>query len=130
MDKEFYDEYAKKFRCYECYYLKECKDKHLPFLNFCQGKYAIDKVADLEAKLAEKNEAHMKAMKNALNDFLQLRKEQNQTAITELKKVKEKIDYEMAIREGDMNEQTEDVCVLIATQIDQQIKSLKGETDA
>lgn len=50
-----------------------------------------------------------------------------QLAIQELEKVKEKIDCEMAIREYDISEQTADVCILIAEQIDQQIKELKGE---
>ena len=50
----------------------------------------------------------------------------NHIAITELEKVKEKIDCEMAIRECDISEQTADVCVSIADQIDNQIKELKG----
>lgn len=52
---------------------------------------------------------------------------QTQLAIQELEKVKEKIDCEMAIRECDISEQTADVCVSIADQIDNQIKELKGE---
>ena len=51
---------------------------------------------------------------------------ETQLAIQELEKVKEKIDCEMAIRECDISEQTADVCVLIADQIDNQIKELKG----
>ena len=54
---------------------------------------------------------------------------QTQLAIQELEKVKEKIDCEMAIREYDISEQTADVCVSIAEQIDLQIKELKGEND-
>ena len=53
----------------------------------------------------------------------------NYIAIQELEKVKEKIDCEMAIREYDISEQTADVCVSIAEQIDQQIKELKGNND-
>lgn len=51
---------------------------------------------------------------------------QKDLAIQELEKVKEKIDCEMAIRECDISEQTADVCVSIADQIDNQIKELKG----
>lgn len=58
-----------------------------------------------------------------------LKQNQTQLAIQELEKVKEKIDCEMAIREYDISEQTADVCVSIAEQIDQQIKELKGEKE-
>lgn len=43
--------------------------------------------------------------------------------------MKEKIDCEMAIREYNISEQTADVCISIAEQIDQQIKELKEEKD-
>ena len=50
-------------------------------------------IAELKQQLAEKDEAHMKAMENALNDFLTLRQELNQDkisfAVEQLEKVKE-----------------------------------------
>ena len=95
-------------------------------------------IAKLESKIAEmqdeKDELISKyryfkgecaELKKEIETASNLICDRNQTAIEELEKVKEKVNCEMAIREGDMCEQTEDVCVLIAEQINQQITELK-----
>lgn len=111
---------------------------------------ALDQIDQLKRQLAEKDKEieslhetisnkvtsayGADLMAKSIQFFLEkenheLKQHQTQLAISELEKVKEKIDCEMAIREYDISEQTADVCVSIAEQIDQQIKGLKREKD-
>ena len=97
------------------------------------NKEFVQAVHDWKALCAEKDK-EIESYKNKAyidmlyKESLELKLDnQTQLAIQELEKVKEKIDCEMAIREYDISEQTADVCVSIAEQIDNQIKELKGE---
>lgn len=80
----------------------------------------------LKQELEETNAGYDFTYEQSSEAIKELKQNQTQLAIQELEKVKEKIDCEMAIRECDISEQTADVCVLIADQIDNQIKELKG----
>lgn len=94
------------------------------------NKEFVQAVHDWKALCAKKDEEIEDCKRNELyeeNMKILAVKNQTQLAIQELEKVKEKIDCEMAIREYDISEQTVDVCVLIAEQIDHKIKKLKGE---
>ncbi len=56
MNKEFYDKYSKELKCSECLGLSEClNDSNIPLCNSGYIRFAKDKIADLEAKLAELN---------------------------------------------------------------------------
>ena len=100
------------------------------------NKEFVQAVHDWKALCAEKDKEiedmdkdlvfNANEIKRLIQEKKRLKQNQKQLAITELEKVKEKIDCEMAIRECDISEQTADVCVLIADQIDNQIKELKG----
>ena len=106
---------------------------------FCHNVLVMNIINDLKTMIKKKDEKieELKALLNAkekmktqsIQGFNKLKQNQAQLAIQELEKVKEKIDCEMAIREYDISEQTADVCVSIAEQIDQQIKELKGEKE-
>lgn len=109
--------------------------------------YTEETVNQLKQQIEEKNKEieslkvfekayyfnQLQASQEDIQQFQQLANQSavniNHIAITELEKVKEKIDCEMAIREYNISKQTADVCISIAEQIDQQIKELKGEKD-
>lgn len=83
-------------------------------------------IESLKQQLEETNAGYDFTYEQSTEAIKELKQNQTKLAIQELEKVKEKIDCEMAIRECDISEQTADVCVSIAGQIDNQIKELKG----
>lgn len=98
------------------------------------------KIADLEAKLVEKDKeiAYMTKQAKKFNNEAQKYYEdaycndfQKQTkidfAVEQLKKVKKDIDCYMAIREGDLPSNIECLLLDFADKIDNQINGLKGE---
>ena len=139
MDKEFYDKYSKDLEC-GCYQdLEYCINGKEPLKINCAIRYFKDKIADLEAKLAEyQNDGVGDVIINSGKKIKELQQQlveeknrnkklnheaqkyyedaycndfQNQTAIAELEKVKE-----YWLKHED-----------IGYYIDKQIKSLKGE---
>lgn len=82
----------------------------------------IEENLKLEHQLAEKNEAHMEAMQNALNDFLELRQELNQEkilfAVEQLEKAKS------LLFDAPYEFDSEEWC-WVEEQLDNQIKQLK-----
>ena len=65
MNKEFYEKYGKEFHCATCQELTTCVNRSEPLFSNCCEQFLRDKISDLEAKLAEKNEQ----LKIALEDF-------------------------------------------------------------
>lgn len=124
----------------EIAHLKEKDNYHLRY----ELAGADETITNLKKQIEEKNKEieslkvfekayyfnQLQASQEDIQQFQQLANQSavniNHIAITELEKVKEKIDCEMAIREYNISEQTADVCVSIADQIDNQIKELKG----
>lgn len=54
MKKDWYDKYGKEFHCTDCTFLDSCLNKDAPLCSKCCEQYLRDRIADLEAKLAEK----------------------------------------------------------------------------
>jgi hypothetical protein len=140
MDKEFFDKYSKELQCAECFGLETCIKENSPYLTRCRNFIQNEKInqfeqqiADLETKLAEKDELlKQKICDMKSTDFIrmcvscgfmvQAKQNDNQTAIAELEKVKEFIREFVGINDVKF------ICTTTITdQIDQQIKELKGE---
>lgn len=56
MSKEFYDKYGKLVGCFSCNCIEPCSKSDSPICSEGYVFFAKDKIADLEAKLAEKEE--------------------------------------------------------------------------
>ena len=118
--------------CHEWWYDSDVKGNLCP--NCCdyfkqlkrQLKEKDKEIERLKQELEETNAGYDFTYEQSTETIKELKQNQTKLAIQELEKVKEKIDCEMAIRECDISEQTADVCVSIADQIDNQIKELKG----
>lgn len=82
-------------------------------------------VIELKQQLAEKEQAHMEAMENALNDFLTLRQELNQAktdfAIEQIQKA-----WDVFSEEYFVNEKMETLGTRFLARLDQQIQELRG----
>ena len=112
-----------ELKCKECIFYSKALEKR-------------DKtIADLEAKLAEKEKEYKKAMRTSLNDFLTLeveyRKKKISFAIEQLEKVKtlckEKYDWwENSDWEGDIYDKSDiaNVYLYMKVEINEQIKQL------
>ena len=143
----YWDENAKAFDYRDLYEKEQEKvnqlkqqlaEKDAEVQSWKDGTMVV-KLGKLEHQLAEKEKEHKEAMYSALNDFLQLRKEQNQTAIAELEKVKKLIRHKgfvlkmkppITMPTTPMNEYLNEFMILeddFNRIFDQQIKELKGE---
>lgn len=146
MDKEqFYKEFFRYLECGSCADLEFCQKQLEPACKTGSAIYRKLKMEDLEKEneqlkqqLAEK-EKEIENLKKEIRDelvdnnmaILELQQSQNQTAIAELEKVKEIVLKEVERIEEiytDGFQSGFNCCyVFMKKQIDQQIKSLKGE---
>ena len=67
MDKEFYDKYGKEFDCASCIHLEQCMKQDKPVLITCVNQQYENKIADLEAKLAESESELVLARNTSIN---------------------------------------------------------------
>ena len=56
MEKDWYDKYGKEFHCADCTFLDSCLNKDAPLHSKCYEQYLKDRIVDLEAKLAKKEQ--------------------------------------------------------------------------
>ena len=127
MSKEFYDKYGKLVGCFSCNCIEPCSKSDSPICSEGYVFFAKDKIADLEAKLAEEDEKierykHIVYMNMLNQEMLELKvATQNQDkisfAVEKLSDVRSFISDATEIKEPDYTK--------VCNYIDNQIKQLK-----